>query len=288
VRIPRRLGAALSGAVIATMALSSVVLAADRVVVTPGSGGWGPDDNQAGSGQIRFTTDYGDPTGPGTGSVELSTAFGDVTGKAGLYNHSMFGTPIADVVTLGYWTFQPVTSPPNPAIAAASYQFQVDVNGPAPSGFTTFVFEPYQNPDQGAVTADVWQQWDVDDGLFWSTRINLDPAAATCITTADFGGPATYTLSDIQTRCPNAVVFGIGFNIGSNNPGWTVAVDEMEFNDTAWDFEVTNEPGDADECKGGGWMGLTDEEGNSFRNQGQCIKHAQGAGDGGDDDEGAE
>jgi hypothetical protein len=59
-----------------------------------------------------------------------------------------------------------------------------------------------------------------------------------------------------------------------------VAVDEMQFNETIWDFEVTNEPGNADECKGGGWKGLTDDDGNSFRNQGQCIKFTKGGGGG--------
>jgi len=40
-------------------------------------------------------------------------------------------------------------------------------------------------------------------------------------------------------------------------------------------------PGSSDDCKDGGWMELADDEGNTFRNQGLCIKYAQGAGDGG-------
>jgi hypothetical protein len=45
-----------------------------------------------------------------------------------------------------------------------------------------------------------------------------------------------------------------------------------------------------DACKDGGWQDLTDDDGEPFKNQGQCIKHAQGAGDGGGGggDEGAE
>lgn len=39
-------------------------------------------------------------------------------------------------------------------------------------------------------------------------------------------------------------------------------------------------PGNAQDCKDGGWMELTDEDGEPFKNQGQCVKHAQGAGGG--------
>jgi hypothetical protein len=65
----------------------------------------------------------------------------------------------------------------------------------------------FQNPAQGPVVPTVWQQWDVDAGLFWSTR------SVTCSNGAVVGtpgGPASYTLSDIRTMCPNAVVIGFG------------------------------------------------------------------------------
>jgi hypothetical protein len=43
----------------------------------------------------------------------------------------------------------------------------------------------------------------------------------------------------LKTMCPNAVVVGVGVNVGTNNPGYTVATDAVEFNSTTWDFEVS-------------------------------------------------
>ena len=265
-----------------TMVLSTAVTAAETVIiVTEGSGGWTEDDTRP-TGDVRFTEDYGDPDSATDGSVELTTGFADNDAKAGLYNHSMFGTPLTDVETLSYWTYQAVGTT-NPPHADASYQLQVDLNGDEPGGFTTLVFEPYWNPLQDAIVPGVWQDWEVDLGLFWSSQTFVDLTNPTCATVAGAGGPPFYTLAQIQADCPDAVVEGIGFNVGTYNPGYTVAVDLMQFNETIWDFELTNEPEDADDCKDDGWMTLTDDEGDSFKNQGQCIKYAKGAGnDGGD------
>ena len=81
----------------------------------------------------------------------------------------------------------------------------------------------------------MWQQWDVDQGLFWSTR------TVTCsngVIAGTSGGPATYTLSDVQAMCPDAMVIGFGVNIGTNNPGYDVETDLFNFNGTVYDFEV--------------------------------------------------
>jgi hypothetical protein len=64
------------------------------------------------------------------------------------------------------------------------------------SGFSTLVFEPYQNTAMGAVVPNAWQHWNVSSGLFWSTR------TVTCsngIVTGTAGGPASYTLAQINT-----------------------------------------------------------------------------------------
>ena len=93
------------------------------------------------------------------------------------------------------------------------------------------MYEPYQN---GVVTLGAWQQWDVDQGLFWSTRSFSN---GTCQVQGTSGGPATYTLAALQTMCPNAVVVGFGVNIGSNNPSYDVETDLFDFNGTVYDFE---------------------------------------------------
>jgi hypothetical protein len=245
-------------AAISAMALAGIASAAERVVVTQNSAGWTPVT--VGAGEVTFTEEFGAPPGLGSGSLKLTTTL-NLADKAGLFTDTVAGTRVADVHTLGYWTYQAANvQPPH---AAASFQFVIDANGAAPGGFTTLVYEPYQN---GVVVKGVWQQWDVDSGLFWSTRSFAD---GTCVLVAGAGGPPMYTLSQIKTMCPNATVLSIGVNIGSNNPLYTVGADGVQFNDTVYDFELGRRASSKDDCKDGGWMTFNDP---SFKNQGQCIK----------------
>lgn len=264
-RIRRTITTAATGAVVASLALSAIVLAATTVRVTQNTASWTQDDTRPG-GSVTFTEAYGAPAGLGDGSLELATTL-STTAKAGLYTHTMLGTPLDDVTDLAYWTFQAVTAPPNPPIAAASYQLQLDTDGTLGDGmgFTTLVYEPYWNPlSPLAVAPGVWQQWDVDAGLMWSSR------TTSCGLVAGAGGPPLYTLAAVKALCPAAVVVGIGVNVGSNNPGYTVATDGVRFNDTIYDFELGRRPGTKDDCKDDGWRTFNDP---SFRNQGQCVKY---------------
>ena len=108
--------------------------------------------------------------------------------------------------------------------------------GTSCKGFTTLVFEPYQNPLQGPIVTNAWQHWNVATGQFWSTR------PVTCSNGGVLGtpgGPATYTLDMIRTMCPNAIVQGFGVNIGSNNPGYVVRTDGFDFSGIVFDFQLT-------------------------------------------------
>jgi hypothetical protein len=251
-------GLAVVIALAALVIAGTASAATHRVVVTQNTASWTQDDTRGG-GTVTFTEEYGAPPGLGDGSLKLTTTLnpGD---KAGLYTHTMAGTPLADVDALSYWTYQATTV--QPPIAAASYQLQIDANGLAtPGGFATLVYEPYWN---GVVVNGTWQSWDVDEGLFWSSRTVLD-----CGLVAGAGGPPLYTLDAVKTLCPNAVVVGIGVNIGTNNPGYTVATDGVQFNDTIYDFEVGRRPSSKEDCKDGGWQTFNDPP---FKNQGECIK----------------
>ena len=239
--------------------------AAATVVVTQNSDGWHVQDTRDG-GTVTFTTEYGAPPGLGTGSLKLTTPLLPLSAKADYYTDAHAGTPLAAVTDLAYWTYQaPTVQPP---VADASYQLQVDLNGAGAGGFTTFVFEPYWNPTQGPIVPATWQHWDVDSGLLWSSKTF---AEGTCAVVSGAGGPPLYTLTEIKTLCPGAVVLGIGVNVGSFNPGYTVAVDGVQFNDTTYDFEVGRRPTNKDECKNGGWMSFNDP---SFKNQGECVSYA--------------
>jgi len=256
-RIGGRAAAAL-GLVGAVALVVTAAAVAATVVVTQNSTNWAPLDTRPG-GAHRFTEDYGAPAGLGSGSLELTT---DATtaAKADYFTFAHAGTPLADVNTLSYWTYQSVDV--QPPIAAPSYQLQIDANGAAAGGFTTLVYEPYWN---GVVAKTTWQQWDVDSGQFWSSRSVAD---GTCVLAAGAGGPPLYGLAAVKTLCPSAVVLGIGVNVGSFNPGYTVATDGVAFNDTTYDFELGRRPASKDECKDDGWQSFNDP---AFKNQGECV-----------------
>jgi len=257
---------ALSAALAALIAFAGIVssFAASTVVVTPTfPQGWSTADTRPG-GTVNVVLDATAPGGDG--ALQLTT---DATTAAKAQYLHAANTALADVTDLSYYTKQNSAS-----FAGGVASYQVIVNLLGTSGFSTLVFEPYQG-GLGAVVPGNWQSWDVDEGLFWSTRT---VACENGTVAGAAGGPATYTIAAIQALCPNAVVIGFGLNIGTFNPSYDVEVDLVNFNGTTYDFEVTNEPTDKEACKHGGWQSLTDAGGHPFKNQGQCVSHSKGIG----------
>jgi hypothetical protein len=239
------------------LALGGSALAAGVVVITPAhQDTWGTADTRTG-GDVEFVADATAPRG--SGALQLTT---DATTTAKAQYLHPATVAIADVTEMSYSTRQISASF---AGGDASYQFIVDLNGDGAGGFTTFVYEPYEN---GSVVNDAWQSWDVDAGQMWSSRSFSEGA---CMVTAGAGGAPFYTLAWLQANCPAAVTIGFGVNVGSNNPSYVINTDGVSFNGTVYDFEVTNVPANKDACKDGGWMTLTDANGNAFVNQGQCV-----------------
>ena len=238
----------------ATLAVGLIAVAAAAAAtttVTPTDTSWHPSDVR-GTGTVSFSSAYGAPAGLGSSALRLTTVA--AADKADYWTDTVGGTPLAQVSQLGYWTYQHAASF---AGGDASLQLAVDLNGAADGGFTTLVYEPYWN---GTVTADTWQQWDAASGSWWSTRTGGGLVAGG-------GGPPLYTIAQVQALDPDAVVLGIGVNVGSNNPGYDVGADGVQFNDTTWDFEVPPPmPSSTADCKQGGW-----ESYGVFKNQGDCV-----------------
>lgn len=241
-------------------AFAMTAYAASTVVVTPiNTQGWSTADTRPG-GAVNYVTDSTSPYP--NGALQLTTDL-TTTSKA-QYMHDAASTTLASVTQLSYWTKQ--VSAPFPG-ADASYQLAVDLNGSAPGGFTTFVYEPYEN---GAVIPGTWQQWDVAAGQLWSSRTVTD---GTCAVVAGAGGAPFYSLAAIKAMCPNAIVLAFGVNIGSNNPGYNVYTDGVNFNGTTYNFEVTMPgPTSTDQCKNEGYKVFTNP---SFKNQGKCIDYVK-------------
>ncbi len=250
----------------ASIALSIVMPLAARadssqVIVTPplNSQGWSTADTRPG-GAVTFTNDATAPGNPHNGALGLTTD-ATTTAKA-QYLHAA-NTPLSSVNELSYSTKQISALFPG---GDPSYQLPVLLNGT--TGFTTLVFEPYQNAAQGPVVNGVWQSWNVANGLFWSSR-TVTCSNGTIVGTP--GGPATYTLAQVESTCPSANVVGFGVNIGSNNPGYNVEADLVDFNGTTYNFEPYVAVNDKDACKNDGYKTAVDANGNSFKNQGDCV-----------------
>ncbi len=235
--------------------------AGTQVIVTPplNSQGWSTNDT-AGGGVVSFNNDTTAPGIPHNGALELTTTAS--TSDKAQYLHGT-NTPLSSITELSYSTKQ---ISPAGLVADPAYQL-ISFLGGGTTGFTTLNFEPYQG-GEGPITSGSWQSWDVDQGLFWSTR-SFTCSNGTILGTP--GGPATYTLTQINSICPSAVVAAFGVNIGSNNPLYDVEADLVNFNGTTYNFEPFVAATDKDQCKNGGWMNLTDNNGNSFKNQGDCV-----------------
>lgn len=250
---------ALSFAIMSAIGMFLPTLAASTVVVTPdNTQGWLEADVRP-DGEVNFVEDSASPYPDG--ALQLKTD--DTNTAKAQYLREESGS-LGDIEELSYWTKQV----DGPAVASASFQVLVDLNGEGAEGFTTLVFEPYwQNElgDPAPVEFDTWQEWNVlDGGLLWSSSTFTDNLECSVVSGA--GGPPLYTLEELTTNCPDAVLLAIGVNVGTFNAGYDIYVDGVTFNGTTYDFELTNNPEVKDDCKKDGWMDY------GFRNQGQCIR----------------
>lgn len=216
----------------------------------------------AGDGDVRT----GPATPPlGIGSYELTTPTG--ADKATLFNFDHAGTALADIDAIGYSTYRTAGS----AQQVAALNIQVDVNGAAPGGFTTLVFEPVYNTNQGTVTSGVWQDWDAysaGNAVWWSS--NPIPGAPNRDTFVPW--------STIVALNPDAVISGgFGVNQGSGNPALVSAVDALTIgyggDAVTYNFEPYRVAGSKDDCKAGSWQSVKRADGSTFKNQGQCIQY---------------
>src|SRR5687767_8997089 len=148
---------------IATMVaatISFVAMAASTIVVTPtNQQGWSTADTRPG-GDVNFVVDATAPAG--NGALQLTT---DATTAAKAQYMHEANTPLANVTELSFYTRQ-ISGPPH---ADPSYQLVLCLGGVTPAtpttpagciGFTTMVFEPYQNNGLGTpspvIVPNVW------------------------------------------------------------------------------------------------------------------------------------
>lgn len=205
--------------------------AASNIVVNPGNPqGWTNGDVRPG-GEVNYVDDSSSPYPDG--ALQLKT---NATNEAkAQYVRAQTGN-LDDISEISYWTKQNSASFTG---GSASFQLIVDLDGgDLTTGYATLVFEPYwQNggsPDDAPVTPGIWQEWDVDSGLFWSSK---NFSSGNCILTNGAGGPPFYTLDTLFTTCSDATLLAIGVNVGTYNQSYDINVDGVNFNGDIYDFE---------------------------------------------------
>lgn len=274
-------------AAIAALAATTIGLAVDctKTVVIEADIARQPENTPPTRNWVLYTRNAGNGTfrsGPGTppsGVGSFETVTPTAADKVTLFNYDHVGTALADIDKLGYATYR-AANPLDDDAQLPAINIQVDVNGvddpntPAvenPGGFTTLVFEPIYNTNQGAIQDDTWQTWDAYMGgqaIWWSS--NPIPSAPNRDTFV--------TWDTIVAANPNAVIVGgFGINQGSGNPALTASSDVLTIGSDGecitYDFEPFRVATTKDQCKNGGYNSVKRADGSSFKNQGDCIQY---------------
>ena len=212
-------------------------------------------------------------TGPGTpplgvGSISLTTP--TPADKVQLFNFDHIGTKLADVRSMSYSTYRTTGT----AEQVTAINVVIDFNGPGTDGgFSTLVFEPVYNPDQGAVVSSQWQNWDAYNGgnaIWWSTRPINGVCARECYV----------TWKQIVSNNPDAVILGgFGLNQGSGGNALIASADALHLDtpnmSITYDFEPFRVATSKEACKDDGWRTLKRADGSGFKNQGDCVSYTE-------------
>ena len=147
------------------------------------------------------------------GELVLQGGFDRDTASGGIgISHAYDNLPLSSLKTLSY-DFRVLTRPAGNSVSAPTIHVSVlKANTGTPSGFTNFVFEPYQQGDFG-----LDQRYSIDAmaGKWWATR----PTGG-----IDQGHPASW--ADVLAANPNATISAISVDNGGSSQG-TIPADQF-------------------------------------------------------------
>jgi len=194
----------------------------------PGSNGWAFTEDDA-PGVLQLSAAANDPV-HNDGSLLLATPTSPAHVVAQV---AASGTPWS-LSNVSYQTELEQTG------GAASISIQVGAfcDATADTGFTTFVFEPYLNPDQHSINSNQWQTWgDATSGMWWSTHTFTGGGGQADVE------PFASLMAKYMSACPNAGIVDIGLGMGSANPDTAGWADNLQYTTSAgsenWNFQAT-------------------------------------------------
>ncbi|WP_250000639.1 hypothetical protein [Actinoplanes sp. M2I2] len=107
---------------------------------------------------------------------------------------------------------------------AALPAYQIYVKTPAGEG--VLIYEPYyylMSIGAGNPQRQVRSEWNVLQGKLWTSSTTINGLAKTA------GGPPEKTFAQVVADNPRMTVTGIGFGLGTYNPGTVAIIDEQRF-----------------------------------------------------------
>jgi hypothetical protein len=127
------------------------------------------------------------------------------------------------------------------------------------------------NVDQGGVEKNIFAYWGsypayADCATATSTGDLLEPGLY--VDTSQLGGTFYHEYSDAVADFGGLTVTGIQLVV--DGPNQTVVVDNTMVDTTLFTYEIPVAM-TRDECRNGGWRTLADNNGNGFKNQGDCV-----------------
>lgn len=225
------LGAATTVAVVAVVVAQDAQASPTTLVSTPtNTNGWYTEDGAPSYVSSPTPID-------GLGQLQFSTP--TPTSKQNYFHltGSTFttGVPLAGVSGLSYSVKNSSGGP------EAAYDMEVLTTGTA--GYTTLVWEPYQNGNP-LVANGAWNTYaGLEGGNWWSTHI-ANPAPGS--------QSSPQPLSFFQGLYPNATVATYAVGQGSGNAGSVSYVDDVSFEGTTTNFE----PALASDCRARAYSGV--------------------------------
>lgn len=147
--------------------------------------------------------------------------------------------------------------------AGGSPRFQINLQNGTSTQNVFAYFGSYPSYDDCASN-----EW-VNTGNLLQDGMYVDTSQLAGGTFYDLYENALERYSDYAVTGIQIVVDGYWAATGSEQ---VVTIDNTKINAELTDYEEKNIMS-KDECKNEGWMNLTDDNGNGFRNQGQCIRY---------------
>lgn len=211
----------------------------------------------------------GPETAPlGVGSVQMSVSGSQ---RRNIATYRFKGTPLADITTLRYSTYNPSEGNGGSANRSGYLHFNVDFDG-SDLWQRRLVYVPNLN---GTVQQDTWQEWDTLNGgdALWQFSGPTWPVTGESGFTPKTWNQILADYPGVRIRVSDSF---LGVRVGEPYPnGYTENVDAFKFGTasgtTTFDFEpLVGPPTSKDQCKNGGWMTFNNP---TFKNQGACVSY---------------